>query len=109
MRIFPAVLSCALTLLAGLAQAQPMPATPSAQAGSQMQAVTPAQVPVAFAAAPLPGGSTRAATLRELGIDYEITLRGVQGSAGVPFSVRSDEIVTAATLDLKYSYSPSLL
>lgn len=60
-----------------------------------MQAVTPAQVPVAFAAAPLPGGSTRAATLRELGIDYEITLRGVQGSAGVPFSVRSDEIVTA--------------
>ncbi|AJZ14681.1 cellulose biosynthesis cyclic di-GMP-binding regulatory protein BcsB [Xanthomonas citri] len=110
MRMFPAVLSCALTLLAGLAQAQqPMPATPSAQAGSQMQAATPSQVPVAFAAAPLPGGSTRAATLRELGIDYEITLRGVQGSAGVPFSVRSDEIVTAATLNLKYSYSPSLL
>ncbi|CAD2253789.1 cellulose biosynthesis cyclic di-GMP-binding regulatory protein BcsB [Xanthomonas arboricola] len=106
MRMSPAVLTCVLTLLTGLAQAQQaVPATstttPTGQAG------TAASAPPASAA--MPAGSTRSSSLRELGIDYEITLRGVQGSAGVPFSVRSDEIVTAATLNLKYSYSPALL
>lgn len=48
-------------------------------------------------------------TLKQLGIDYEITLRGIQGTAGVPFSVRSDQVVDRAALHLKYSYSPALL
>src|SRR5690606_5477472 len=48
-------------------------------------------------------------TLTQLGIDYEITLRGIQGTAGVPFPVRSDQVVQRATLHLKYSYSPALL
>ncbi|MEA9580778.1 cellulose biosynthesis cyclic di-GMP-binding regulatory protein BcsB [Xanthomonas nasturtii] len=108
MRMSPAVLTCAFTLLAGLAQAQQIaPTAPAAQTGADAQSASAAAV--APTAATLPAGSARAATLRDLGIDYEITLRGVQGSAGVPFSVRSDEIVTAATLNLKYSYSPSLL
>lgn len=49
------------------------------------------------------------ATLRQLGVDYEITLRGIEGTAGVPFPVRSDQVVQRATLHLKYSYSPALL
>ncbi len=101
------MLTCALTLLAGLAQAQqPAPAEAPAAMPAEQAAADATTMPVP--SAPV-AGSTRASTLRELGIDYEITLRGVQGSAGVPFSVRSDEIVTAATLNLKYSYSPSLL
>ncbi|MEC3888351.1 cellulose biosynthesis cyclic di-GMP-binding regulatory protein BcsB [Xanthomonas campestris] len=107
MRISPAMLTCALTLLAGLAQAQqPAPAEAPAAMPTEQAAADATTMPVPSAPA---AGSTRASTLRDLGIDYEITLRGVQGSAGVPFSVRSDEIVTAATLNLKYSYSPSLL
>lgn len=102
----PAVLTCVLTLLTSLAQAQQaVPATATTTLTGQ--AGTAASAPPAPAA--MPAGSTRTSSLRELGIDYEITLRGVQGSAGVPFSVRSDEIVTAATLNLKYSYSPALL
>lgn len=96
MRIRPALSACALTLLAGIAQAQVQPA-PATALPTEMPAVAPV------------GASERTSTLRQLGIDYEITLRGIQGSAGVPFSVRSDEIVSAATLHLKYSYSPSLL
>ncbi|MEA9710599.1 cellulose biosynthesis cyclic di-GMP-binding regulatory protein BcsB [Xanthomonas campestris pv. raphani] len=107
MRISPAMLTCALTLLAGLAQAQqPAPAEAPAAMPAEQAVADATTMPVP--SAPV-AGSTRASTLRDLGIDYEITLRGVQGSAGVPFSVRSDEIVTAATLNLKYSYSPSLL
>lgn len=101
------MLTCALTLLAGLAQAQqPAPAEAPAAMPAEQAVADATTMPVP--SAPV-AGSTRASTLRDLGIDYEITLRGVQGSAGVPFSVRSDEIVTAATLNLKYSYSPSLL
>lgn len=101
------MLTCALTLLAGLAQAQqPAPAEAPAAMPTEQAVADATTMPVPSAPA---AGSTRASTLRDLGIDYEITLRGVQGSAGVPFSVRSDEIVTAATLNLKYSYSPSLL
>lgn len=48
-------------------------------------------------------------TLRQLGMDYEITLRGVEGSAGATFGTRSDEVATAASLRLRYSYSPALL
>lgn len=90
MRIRPALFAGALVLTIGLAHAQ-----------------TPAS-PVAAAPAPA-AAQERSATLRQLGIDYEITLRGIEGSAGVPFSVRTDEIVNAATLHLKYSYSPALL
>ncbi len=36
-------------------------------------------------------------------------LRGVDSEDGVPFSVRADEVVTAATVHLIYAYSPALL
>ena len=93
---FPALAAFALTFLSGLAHAQAPVAPP----------------PQAIVADPpettLPMRQSRA-TLKDLGIDYEITLRGIQGTAGVPFSVRSDQVVQRASLHLKYSYSPALL
>lgn len=52
---------------------------------------------------------SRTMNLAQLGIDYELTLRGVQASVGIPFGVRTDELVQTASLNLKYSYSPSLI
>lgn len=48
-------------------------------------------------------------TFKQLGAVTPIRLRGVEGTASLPFSIRSDEVVTAAKLKLAYSYSPSLL
>lgn len=48
-------------------------------------------------------------TFKQLGALDPLQLRGVEGQNGVPFSVRADEVVTAASLHLIYSYSPALL
>src|SRR5690606_7183091 len=83
----PAAFAFAFAFLFGLAHAQdPAAAAPQGQELRQSRA-----------------------TLRQLGVDYEITLRGIEGTAGVPFPVRSDQVVQRATLHLKYSYSPALL
>ena len=47
--------------------------------------------------------------LKKLGAQGPVGLRGVQGSFTLPFSIRSDEVVLAAKLKMKYNYSPSLL
>ncbi|KAF1686577.1 cellulose synthase regulator BcsB [Pseudoxanthomonas broegbernensis] len=91
-----------LTLLFGLAHAQ-APVAPAATAGAADAAALAAPV------APPVSSRQGRSTLKQLGIDYEITLRGVQGTAGVPFSVRNDQVVDRAVLHLKYSYSPALL
>lgn len=46
---------------------------------------------------------------RELGIAGPLELRGVEGIASVPLGIRLDEVATAATLHLRYTYSPALL
>lgn len=92
-RLAPGALAFSFTALAGLAQAQAQALTGAADA-----------VP-ATRNAPI----ERSTTFRQLGIDYEMTLRGAQASAGVPFGVRNDEIVEAATLHLRYRYSPELI
>ena len=89
----PALAACCLTILSGLALAQEptLPATvPAAPAAADTAA---APVP---AATPTLGVQERSATLKQLGMDYEVTLRGIQGSAGVAFSTRTDEVVEAA-------------
>ena len=48
-------------------------------------------------------------TLRQLGALYPLKLQGIQSRASIPFSVRSDEVVTSARLRLNYAYSPALL
>lgn len=87
-------LGFALAMLCGgvLAQDLPGPAGEEAPSTQPTRAVT-----------------TSSFSLRDLGIDYEITLRGVEGRAGVPFSVRTDQVVDHAALHLKYSWSPALL
>ncbi|MCD7099992.1 cellulose biosynthesis cyclic di-GMP-binding regulatory protein BcsB [Stenotrophomonas sp. MMGLT7] len=103
MRLLVACMAFCLTSLVGLAQAQDA----AAPAASTVPAAGAApETAGAELAAP---AQLRSATLRQLGINYEVTLRGVQASVGVPFSTRSDEVVQAATLRLKYSYSPALL
>ena len=54
-------------------------------------------------------GRTYNLTLKQLGVNYPITLRGVDGSDTVNFNVRADEIVTRASLKMFYAYSPALL
>lgn len=48
-------------------------------------------------------------SLKQLGRNYPMTLRGVEATDSVNFNVRADQVVTGASLQLSYSYSPSLL
>ncbi|CAG4903207.1 Cyclic di-GMP-binding protein [Paraburkholderia saeva] len=57
----------------------------------------------------VPGGRRQTLSFADLGALDPLQLRGTEGQNGVPFSVRSDEVVTGAILHLIYSYSPSLL
>src|SRR5690606_29559454 len=65
--------------------------------------------PVSSATVVQDASSVQSLSFRQLGALYPLQLRGVDGSNGVAFSVRSDRVVTDAELDLVYSYSPSLL
>jgi cellulose synthase (UDP-forming) len=56
-----------------------------------------------------PAGNVRVLTLKDLGFGQPLRLRGVQGEAGAPFTLRHDEVVTAARLVVSGAYSPSLL
>ena len=101
-RVIPLVLACA---------------TATAQAQRPGVAESPARSAVAPAAsaAAVPATTGRVGThvvpvtLKLLGADQPFQLRGVDGINGVPFSIRADEVVTAAKLRLRYSYSPALL
>jgi len=70
----------------------PQPATQTAQSGS-------------------PAGPTRrlVLTLRQLGVQGPMTMRGTSAIQGVLFGIRSDEVVTAAQLTLEGATSPSLM
>lgn len=76
-----------------------------------------AAAPFAAAAAPAQEPSTVSSdgsyrqeySFKRLGAAYPLELRGIDGRNGVAFSVRADRVVTDATLDLQYSYSPALL
>lgn len=79
--------------------------------GADAQAALSTPVAQASAAAATPAAGTRTYTVsfKQLGATNPLQLRGVQGSGGVPFSVRADEVVVGAKLKLNYSYSPALL
>ncbi|UVH60360.1 cellulose biosynthesis cyclic di-GMP-binding regulatory protein BcsB [Variovorax paradoxus] len=96
-----------------------------ARAASPSFAASAVLLAIAFAAAggavaqpatsaPATASAAASATVRELnltqlGIDYAVQLRGVSGTVGIPFNVRADELVTAASFKLNYAYSPSLI
>ena len=75
-----------------LAQPKPSPAAAAAQSE-----------------APPAAGRSYEVTFRQLGALFPLQLRGVQGTGGVQFGVRGDEVVTRARLHLNYAYSPALL
>ena len=60
-------------------------------------------------AATAPGAKSYTVTLKQLGRNYPMSLRGVEATDSVSFDVRADSIVTGARLNLQYSYSPALL
>lgn len=96
--------------LAPSAAGAAMPTTTGPAAASAMSTPQPVGNQ-AFPAAPeAPAGSRNVrVSLKQLGANYPLNLRGVDGSNSVPFNVRTDEIVTAARLTLSYAYSPALL
>jgi len=61
--------------------------------------------------APVPaaGATSYTVTLKQLGRNYPMSLRGVESTDSVSFDVRADSIVTGARLNLQYTYSPALL
>jgi cellulose synthase (UDP-forming) len=63
----------------------------------------------AAAAAPTGVTETESFTLKELGSAGQIALRGTSALQGVQFGVRSDEVVTNATLSLTGAISPALI
>lgn len=50
----------------------------------------------------------REISFRDLGLAYPLRLRTVFGQASVPLNIRGDQVVTGASLELRYSHSPSL-
>jgi hypothetical protein len=56
-----------------------------------------------------PGVNGYSVTLKQLGRNYPMSLRGVESTDSVNFDVRADSIVTGAKLTLQYTYSPALL
>ena len=60
-------------------------------------------------AAKAPGATSYTVTLKQLGRNYPMSLRGVESTDSVSFDVRADSIVTGARLNLQYTYSPALL
>lgn len=61
------------------------------------------------APAPAAGATSYTVTLKQLGRNYPMSLRGVESTDSVSFDVRADSIVTGAHLNLQYTYSPALL
>jgi hypothetical protein len=60
-------------------------------------------------AAATAASSTVTYSLQQLGAQYALNLRGVDGSNTLPVGVRDDQVVTGARLNLRYAYSPALL
>lgn len=95
-------------------------AAPAATAATAASAVTvattstgaPAAV-LAALAAPLAAGEAAAGNYRlsfkQLGRSQPFSLRGTDGRYNIPFSVRADEVITKASLKLRFAYSPDLL
>ncbi len=52
---------------------------------------------------------SRTLDFQDMGWYGPVQLRGVEGVMNLPFGVRLDEVVSSATLHLRYSYSPALI
>ncbi|SAI66772.1 cellulose synthase regulator protein [Bordetella ansorpii] len=105
------LMSCVLGTQA-VAQSQMAPFQGLPAAGSEAPPSFTNAAPRANALAPAaapPFVPSVSYTLEQLGAQYPVNLRGVDGSNTFNFGVRNDQVVTAARLDMRYTYSPSLL
>lgn len=122
----PVMTRLSLVLLSGfcaLAQANENPLLPMHAAADHALVgplldlpIVPPVAPLAEPPAGLPAKSVsepwradQSYSLKALGAQYPLNLRGVDGSNTLNFSVRNDEVVTGARLNLRYAYSPALL
>ncbi len=82
----------------------------SATSGASGASAQPADgATPAAATAGTAASSTVTYTLQQLGAQYALNLRGVDGSNTLPVGVRDDQVVSGARLNLRYAYSPALL
>ncbi|MCB8883468.1 UDP-forming cellulose synthase catalytic subunit [Acidisoma cellulosilytica] len=88
----------------------PNPAATTAPTQPSATGVIP-QAPAASnaAAPPIAGVETETFSLKQLGANGQLALRGTSSLQGVQFGVRSDEVVINATLNLSGAMSPALL
>lgn len=62
------------------------------------------------AVAPVTAGlASKRLTLKDLRIQNAIRLQGTRGEISIPFGLRQDEVVTAASITLRAAWSPALL
>lgn len=61
------------------------------------------------ATVPASGSDERDFTLKEIGADQPIRLRGTEHQIDFPVAIRNDEVVTRARLKLRYAHSPALI
>lgn len=79
-------------------------ASPAAWAAGEASAAAAAPVVVATA-----GGQARKFTLKEIGAEQPVRLRGTEHQIDFPVAIRNDEVVTKARLHLRYAHSPALI
>jgi hypothetical protein len=111
---WPALLLGGVLIAAPVVEAA-QPAAAARPAANNAPTSAPAQ-PAADANTPAPSAAPSAGptttvtyTLQQLGAQYALNLRGVDGSNTLPVNVRDDQVVSGARLNLRYAYSPSLL
>ncbi|MBY0412438.1 MAG: cellulose biosynthesis cyclic di-GMP-binding regulatory protein BcsB [Burkholderiaceae bacterium] len=106
-RMLPAMLALVLAGMA-LPVAQ-LSAAPSRNKNSDARIAALIEPNAPAPLTPAAGAYSRQISLKQLGALFPLQLRGIDGTSGVAFSVRSDEVVTGAKLKLNYSYSPALI
>lgn len=95
------MLGAASAMFAALLGSAASPAAWAAEEAAAAAAVTPV---VATA-----GGQARQFTLKEIGAEQPVRLRGTEHQIDFPVAIRNDEVVTAARLKLRYAHSPALI
>ncbi|WP_322045641.1 cellulose biosynthesis cyclic di-GMP-binding regulatory protein BcsB [Paraburkholderia sp. J67] len=107
---WPALLLGCAFVSASAAAAVAQPAAGGATVPGNVANSATAQ-PAPGTAAPAAGAPTSTATytLQQLGAQYALNLRGVDGSNTLPVGVRDDQVVSGARLNLRFAYSPALL
>ncbi len=109
-----AVLAAGGALYPHAAQAAPRRAAAKPAAAAAAPAPTgaaSASTQPAGSAAPVAAGGVRqvSLSLEDINVSRPVRLVTTHGEAGIPFTIRQDEVVTQAQLVLNFAYSPQLL